>query len=388
VALSALILAGEYGVGERPPLLFKIAGQTLLERLIRQVSAAGATHIVLMVTALPADIVAIVDSLSAEGVAIDLARDAADVADRIHPEEKLLVVDGPLIIDQSWFTRLCAEKAPALITIASTSNAAFERIDAKDDWIGLACFDGGILRTTASQLGDWALGPTLLRRAVQMNAQRIRFDAEDDGLRAVRPLDLADLGLARQRLGKSGTVAVDGWLTGVVSRTILPFLGHFAMAKNISYFTLEMLSILLYLSSLGGIFIAQPFLVCVCFFLAGLFLLWGRYVKSLAVPGRSFARVLGQVRSFGLPLLPMTLAWSYWATPSALVYAILTGWFVSQWALTRRQDASSSYRCDAETCALIFAVSGGVGLAEVGFGVCIGLLFIEQSFDRRKISVP
>jgi hypothetical protein len=393
VALAALILAGEHGVGERPPLLFKIAGQTLLERLFRQVKAAGANHIVLLVTALPADILAIVDQMSKDGLAIDLARNATDAADRIHPDERVLVIDGPLIVDQSWFDRLRDATGSTLLTVAQSGESAFERIDAKDDWLGLACLDGAVLRSTASELGDWALGPTLLRRAVQMNAKRLRFPIEGANLRGVRPTTADDVALARAALGSIGQIGTDGWLGAALKAAVLTPLANAKLVQNISYFRLEILSILLYILSFILILFISSTLSCFLFAAAGVPRLLAKIVNALSVSGRSIAHHIDRVRLFGFPLLPCASAWT--APRGDLWFAglVLAGWTITQWSLIHRitapgAEVSGPVRNDAEGLALVLGLSSALGQAQIGLMLCAGLLVAEQFLGRSKITGP
>jgi hypothetical protein len=393
VALAALILAGEHGVGERPPLLFKIAGQTLLERLFRQVKAAGANHIVLLVTALPADILAIVDRMSKEGLSIDLARNATDAADRIHPDERVLVIDGPLIVDQSWFDRLRDDAGSTLLTVAQAGGSAFERIDATDDWLGLACLDGAVLRSTASQLGDWALGPTLLRRAVQMNAKRLRFPIEGANLRGVRPTTADDVAHARAALGDTRQVETDGWLGAVLKTAVLTPLSNAKLVQNISYIRLEILSISLYIISFILIFFTSPALSCFLFAAAGLPRLLAKIVNALSISGRSIAHHIDRARFFGFPLLPVAVAWT--APRGDLWFAglVLAGWTISQWGLIHRApatgaDCAGPVRNDAEGLALVLGVSSALGQVQIGLMFCAGLLVAEQVLRQSKITGP
>ena len=51
---------------------------------------------------------------------------------------------------------------------------AYERIDAGSRWAGVAMVDANLLGSTAAMLGDWDLQSTLLRRAIQEGAVRIK----------------------------------------------------------------------------------------------------------------------------------------------------------------------------------------------------------------------
>ena len=176
MALASLIvgtaeLEGEGG-GVRAALPF--LGRSLIEHQARQAAAAGARHIVILVERVPAALVGAIDRLKRDGIGVELARSVADAADRIHPEERLLVIADGLIARQELVERAGSATVPSLFTVPdSIDAAAFERIDAGARWAGLALIDGTLLRTTAAQLGEWDLQSTLLRRIVQAGAVRI-----------------------------------------------------------------------------------------------------------------------------------------------------------------------------------------------------------------------
>lgn len=181
LALAALISAyrqSDDSEGLRATL--PLVGGTLVEHQARQAARAGATHIVILVERLPAALTAAIDALRADGLAVDIARSVGDAADRIHPDERLLVIADGCVVGQAAIDRIAAADAPALLTLADEPGRdAFERIDGGSRWAGLALIDGARLRSTAAMLGDWDVESTLLRRAVQENARRISvFEAE------------------------------------------------------------------------------------------------------------------------------------------------------------------------------------------------------------------
>lgn len=183
LALAALISAYRQIDGsERLRATLPLVGGTLIEHQARQAVRAGAAHIVILVERLPAALTGAIDALRRDGIAVDIARSVGDAADRVHPDERLLVIADGCIVGQSALDRLVAVDAPALLTLKDEpGRAAFERIDAADRWAGLALLDGGRLRSTAAMLGDWDLESTLLRRTVQEGAARLNIFATEDG---------------------------------------------------------------------------------------------------------------------------------------------------------------------------------------------------------------
>ncbi|ARS25775.1 hypothetical protein [Sphingomonas sp. KC8] len=184
MALAALIsayhLAEEETEGLRATL--PLAGRTLLEHQARLASFAGADHIVVVAERLPVALAAATERLRRAGLRVDVARDAADAADRIHPDERVLVIGDGCVAPVGLVERVAEARAPLVLTVADEpDNAVFERIDAVARWGGLMLINGAALRDTVAMLGDWDLESTLLRRTVQAGAERI-----DAGVQAGR----------------------------------------------------------------------------------------------------------------------------------------------------------------------------------------------------------
>lgn len=177
MSLAVLIIAGEGGEddGRGGAALLRLAGQSLLEYQIRIARACGGGHIVVLVEQLPAAMIAMFDHLRADGIDIDVARDARDAADRIHPDEKILLLTPGLAPHRRLVEQLCACKSPTLVTLPdSPPHQAYERIDAHERWSGLAMLAGQTIRETAAMLGDWSISSTLLRQALQTDVARMR----------------------------------------------------------------------------------------------------------------------------------------------------------------------------------------------------------------------
>jgi hypothetical protein len=121
---------------------------------------------------------AALDRLARDKFVPDIARTARDAADRIHPEESLIVIADGIFATAATIKTIAGAAAPVLLTRDAAGGEAFERIDGNTHWAGLALLDGAMLRETASLLGDWALAPTLLRIAVQRGIARQHLDPQ------------------------------------------------------------------------------------------------------------------------------------------------------------------------------------------------------------------
>lgn len=201
MALAALISAyRQIEDSEALRATLPLVGGTLIELQARQATRAGATHVVILVERLPAPLVAAIDLLRRDGILVDIARSVADAADRVHPDERLLVIADGCVVSQAAADRLAAAEAPTLLTLPDDpGREAFERIDAGARWAGMALIDGARLRATVAMLGDWDLESTLLRRMVQEGAARLSLFAAEEGaspglpIMAENALALADL---------------------------------------------------------------------------------------------------------------------------------------------------------------------------------------------------
>ena len=194
MALAALIAAyGQTDANDGLRATLPLMGRTLVEHQARQAARVGARHIVILVERLPAELTAAIDRLRRDGLAIDVARSVADAADRIHPDEQLLVFADGCIAGQAAVDSLAGSASPALLTLPDEPGRdAFERIDAATRWAGLALIDGGRLRATAAMLGEWDLQSTLLRRTVQEGAARLNIFAVEDSAGSARLPIIAD----------------------------------------------------------------------------------------------------------------------------------------------------------------------------------------------------
>ena len=169
MALAALIFASQT-VDDGSDTLrssLQLAGATLLEHQVRRAVRAGAAHIIILVERMPAPLIGAVDRLRRGGIRVDIARSVADAADRIHPDEIVLLIADGCIAGSEVFNRLVASPPPALMTLPDQPGLEeFERIGAQLRWAGLALVAGTSLQATAAKLGEWDFELTLLRQAL------------------------------------------------------------------------------------------------------------------------------------------------------------------------------------------------------------------------------
>lgn len=181
MTLAALIAAyheaDEPGGGLRATL--PLAGRTVLERQARLAVAAGADLVVVAVERVPSALLEAIDRLRGQGLKVVVARNAAEAAEAIHTDDRLLVFADGLVATETHIGRLLALGAPTIVTVADGRvDDRFERIDAHSRWAGLALYEGEMLKRTAAMLGEWDLQSTLLRRAVQSGARQLALRGE------------------------------------------------------------------------------------------------------------------------------------------------------------------------------------------------------------------
>jgi hypothetical protein len=151
-----------------------VAGQTVLEQQVRLLDQVGAERVIAIAERLTEALAAAVNRLRRDGITIEVVRQVEDVAQRVTPDERLLVLADGVVTDQLVAERLLSSPAPAILTLPDRPDTGtWELIDATARWAGLLLVDGDLVRRTARMLGDWDLQSTLLRNAVQAGAARI-----------------------------------------------------------------------------------------------------------------------------------------------------------------------------------------------------------------------
>lgn len=229
MTLAALIAA--YHDSEAPSAGLRatlpLAGRTLVERQARLAAAAGARPIVVLVERVPPDLLAAIDRMRSEGIAIAVARSAAEAADAIHPDDRLLLMADGLVADESHVSRLLGAGGAALLTLPNhAEDERFERIDAHSLWAGLALVDGAMLKRTTAMLGDWDLQSTLLRQAVQGGARQFAVGEGPVG-RITIAQSASDLADAEAVILESARLPRGSW----ISRYLLSPLEHLMAAR-------------------------------------------------------------------------------------------------------------------------------------------------------------
>lgn len=169
MGLIALLFAhhGAADTAGEPYGALDVAGISIIERQIRQARAVGATRILVLAERMPPRLAAALDKARDGEVPVEILRTAAAVGPCIAVEDRVLVLEEGLVIDERVIDAVLAVPGvPVLGTWASTSEIGeAERIDATTLWAGISVYSGRLVRGVAETIGEWDLQSTLLRAA-------------------------------------------------------------------------------------------------------------------------------------------------------------------------------------------------------------------------------
>ena len=226
MAIGALIGAYQEDDSGGLRALLPLSGQTLIEYQVRCAAAAGAAPVIVVVERVPQALQDAFERLRLDGVGVFPVSDVNEAVSRFEAGSMILLLGDGIAPPAGLVLEFTQEAEPAVGTVADDEeHAGFERIDAESRWAGLAVVDSRLLGSTAAMLGDWDLQSTLLRRAIQDGARRVRVtEATGEPLLA----DSAEAleGFQRKLVSQSRGVRTD-W----VSRFILPPLEEFATER-------------------------------------------------------------------------------------------------------------------------------------------------------------
>ena len=198
--LAGLIFATE-DADDRPGVLaatLPFGGLTLVEFQARLLIAAGASQIILVVARMTPELLGAINRIGRRGAAVDAVRTAAEVAEKLHPLARLVVVADGLVTTGEIVTQLAAEGDDALLVIDDRdAPPGFEQLGALTAWGGLARLDPRHIAEVAALPRDYDFQSTLLRVAAQAGAAHVRLPAPDPAHGIFRDSrDLADRGKA------------------------------------------------------------------------------------------------------------------------------------------------------------------------------------------------
>lgn len=391
--LAALILAqGDTDVAPASqPLLLTLGGQTLLERLAYQATRMGAGHIILCAGALPGGMVAALDRLKARGLDIALARSPREAADKLHPDENVLVYANVVFVQDDALALMVEANAPTMLTLPEPwGRDRFERIDATDNWAGVATLPASLIRETVAMLGEWAFAPTLIRRAVQQGVTRtplaLRNEAETD---EIAPIVQDDLSGTARAIARHADVVADGALERLAFMPVLRRFAAWVSLKPVSSTMMAALALLLMAATVGVAVVNQPIPAFALLIAASATTLLTKLLGQTGVPEPKAMTRLLDWRCLVLPAVLMSAAaygfagWKgQWAT------AIFALWLAVQMLITihaaRRGASLPLWRAGATGEALVLLVAYVAGWPMIGLGLLLLHAVITQVWVQQK----
>lgn len=176
--LAGLIFATE-DAEDRPGVLaatLPFGGLTLVEFQARLLIAAGASQIILVVARMTPELLGAINRIGRRGAAVDAVRTAAEVAEKLHPLARLLVVADGLVTNAEIVSQLAGEGEDALLVIDDReAPPGLERVGATAVWAGLARLDPRHVADVAALPRDYDFQSTLLRVAAQAGVSHLRL---------------------------------------------------------------------------------------------------------------------------------------------------------------------------------------------------------------------
>jgi len=384
VPVAALIFGeteqNEAIAGSRSP--YAVAGQPLVEYQLRLAHAAGATHILLYTDRLTADVQTVLTRLERGGIRVDIVQNAADAGDRIHPDELVLIIAAGVVVAPGVSTTLVERGTPCLLTLKADAGVGrSERINAVECWAGVACVAGGLVRTTAAELGEWDFCSTLLRRAVQSNVPHECIDSTVEAAPLIAHVGDAsdarafDLGLiAGQVLPQSGML--DQFVWSPIASLLLPFLLRRGIDSCWFSAALGFLTLLTLAISFFGTWPTAPEFALLLFLSAGCVGVIARRLGSLSLHSMVRLEGLSKARIVigGIALLFITrqmlehganwgyLVLSIWTVIEMVRLSQADPWFTSDHDLPM-------WRATPDTVAMVMIIALQAKFPLIGLGV-------------------
>ncbi|MFN3591211.1 MAG: CDP-alcohol phosphatidyltransferase family protein [Thermaurantiacus sp.] len=173
----ALLSVGEAPPGEVPPGLRVAAGRTLVERQLRQLLHETDAELLLLAPAVPDRLARWLASQPRVRCVATPEALARHLAGRVDGG---LVLAPGLLIDERLIRAMArAAPGPAMLVFSGTPPEGALRLDSGTHSAGLIRLPAPLISRTALQLGDWDLGATLERAAVEAGARRIAVESLD-----------------------------------------------------------------------------------------------------------------------------------------------------------------------------------------------------------------
>lgn len=391
--MAVLIIAGESEDDASGTLeaMLPFAGQALLEYQVRLARVCGGGHIVVLVEQLPAAMVSLFDRLRDDGIDVDVVREPRDAADRIHPEEQILLFAPGFVGSRKHVEALIARAKPTLVTLPDIpAHSAFERIDATERWSGLALLAGQSIRQTAAMLGDWSISSTLMRGALQSGAARWRLE-QADGLALVTDAAQAEAVSARlvRDYGNDDQSPFADLIAQPIARVLVPHLLKWAVPVDLIGVMPLILAASAFLLAMLGWFASGFALLCI----AALADRVADTLFSVTVRSNASSAFFKCAKPFVFYALLLLLGWAESHDVSGWAPLLLAGWGISIFMLRAPTGGTVpkwSPTVESSSFIVLLALVFAAPVAGLVVVVCHGLAaqIADRFFSQLNLSRP
>jgi hypothetical protein len=235
--MLAGLLFATHDAADRPDRLtatLPFGGSTLIEYQARQLIAAGASQIIVLTGRLTPELMGALNRIGRRGVAVDPVRGADEVAEKLHPLARLVMLADGLVTTDATVAALAHEGGDALlVTPRATAPPEFERVGGGMAWAGIARLDPRRVAEVAAMPRDYDPQSTLVRVAEAAGATHVALP--EGSLRDGHGIEHGAQALgARGRRVVAATVSAqrgwfNRWIVGPLARVIVPPL----VARNV-----------------------------------------------------------------------------------------------------------------------------------------------------------
>lgn len=204
-------------------------GSTLIEYQARQLIAAGASQIIVLVGRPTPELMGALDRIGRRGVAVDPVRGAGEAAEKLHPLARVVMLADGLVTTDPTVAALAGEGGDALlVTAGSGAPGSFERVGGGMAWAGIARLCPQRVAEVAAMPRDYDPQSALLRVAEAAGAARVTLP--EAALRDGHGIEHGGQALDwRGRRVVAATVSAkrgwfDRWIVGSAARLMVPHL--------------------------------------------------------------------------------------------------------------------------------------------------------------------
>lgn len=155
------------------------AGATLIEQQARQLVAAGASQLIVVVSRLTPELLGAVSRIGRKGVTVDAVRTAAEAAEKLHPLARVLMLADGLVTTDRAVDAMAREGGDALLVLPEEGAApSFERVGGHMAWAGIARLQPQRVGEVAALPREYDMQSTLIRVASQARAGHVALPGE------------------------------------------------------------------------------------------------------------------------------------------------------------------------------------------------------------------